>query len=60
LDITFGGYFMRYDLGFNLKVIAYYRKRRTGVSTAKKFGLDEKTVPKWIQQYQIGGIVVVN
>lgn len=47
---------MRYDLDFKIKVIAYYRKGRTGVSTAKKFGLDEKIVSRWVQQYQIGGI----
>ena len=47
---------MRYDLDFKIKVIAYYRKGHTGVSTAKQFGLDEKIISKWVQQYQSGGI----
>ena len=47
---------MRYDLDFKIKVIAYYRKGHTGVSTAKQFGLDEKIVSKWVQQYQSSGI----
>ena len=47
---------MHYDLDFKIKVIAYYWQGHTGVSTAKQFGLDDKMVFKWVQQYQSGGI----
>lgn len=46
---------MRYDLDFKIRVIAYYRKGRTGVFTAKDFGLDEKIISEWVQQYQSDG-----
>ena len=47
---------MRYDLDFKIKVIAYYKQGYSGGATGEKFGLDDKMVFKWVQQYQSGGI----
>ena len=47
---------MHYDLDFKIKVIAYYKQGHSGGATGEKFGLDDKMVFKWVQQYQSGGI----
>ena len=47
---------MRYDLDFKIKVIAYYKEGHSSSATGEKFGLDNKIVSKWVQQYQHGGI----
>jgi transposase-like protein len=47
---------MRYDLDFKIKVIAYYKQGHTKGAAGEKFGLDDKMVSKWVQQYQSGGI----
>ena len=47
---------MRYDLDFKQQVIAYYEQGNTGKATAQAFDIDDKTVSKWVRQYQKGGI----
>lgn len=47
---------MRYDLDFKRQVIGYYKQGNTGKATAKAFDIDDKTVSKWVGQYQKGGI----
>ncbi|WP_350540946.1 helix-turn-helix domain-containing protein [Psychrobacter sp. CAL495-MNA-CIBAN-0180] len=47
---------MKYDIDFKIKVIAYYRQGHSSGATGEKFGLDNKMVSKWVQQYQHSGI----
>ncbi|WP_367109598.1 transposase, partial [uncultured Psychrobacter sp.] len=49
-------YFMRYDLDFKIKVIAYYKQGHSGHATSEKFSVNPRFVSKWVEQYQHGGI----
>ena len=59
LDTTFGGYFMKYDIDFKIAVIAYYQQGHSALATAKRFNTDNKSVAKWVNQYQTGGITAI-
>ena len=50
---------MKYDIDFKLEVIAYYQQGHSAVATAKQFNTDNKSVAKWVNQYQTGGITAI-
>ncbi len=50
---------MKYDINFKLEVIAYYQQGHSAVATANRFNTDDKSVAKWVNQYQTGSITAI-
>ena len=50
---------MKYDIDFKIRVIAYYQRSHSAYATAKHFNIDDKDVFKWVNQYQVGGVLAI-